>query len=77
MLFNQSYLHTLLEIKTLPSAFWFAECFLALDKEDLCRVPSKKYSVKNTWQRSSLPSVKKKYSAKKALGKDALCQVFF
>jgi len=55
----------------LPSVFW------ALDKEALCRVPSKKYSVKNTWQRSSLPSVKKKYSAKKALGKDALCQVFF
>jgi hypothetical protein len=37
----------------LPSIF-----FRALGKEALCRVPSKKLSVKkNTWQGNSLPSV--------------------
>jgi hypothetical protein len=46
------------EFGSLASTKYFAECFLALDKEALCRVPHKKTSVKeNTRRRSSLPSV--------------------
>jgi hypothetical protein len=46
--------------------------FRTLSKEALCRVPSKKLSVKeNTRQRSSLPSVLLK------LGKELLCRVLF
>ena len=51
------------EIKTLQSAFWFAVCFFTLCKEALFRVLNKNHLKKNTKQRSSLLSVKKKHLA--------------
>ena len=64
---------TLPEFLSLPSTKYFVECFFrALGKEALCRVPSKKTSVKNTRQRNSLPSV-----LFLTLGKEFLCRVSF
>jgi hypothetical protein len=65
--------HALLEFGSLPSAKCFVECFSGTRQRVLCRVPSKRPSVKeNTWRRSSLPSV-----LFLTLGKEFLCRVFF
>ena len=62
------------EFGSLPSAKFFAECFISGTRQRaLCRVPHKKHSVKeNTRRRSSLPSV-----LFLTLGKEFLCRVSF
>jgi hypothetical protein len=69
-----SSLYPLPEFGSLPSAIFFAECFiLGTRQRTLCRVPRKKPSVKeNTRRRSSLPSV-----LFLTLGKEFLCRVSF
>jgi hypothetical protein len=75
------------EFGSLPSAIFFAECFISGTRQRaLCRVPRKKPSVKeNIQRRSSLPSVLfltlgkglfaecHKYNTRQR----ALCRVFF
>jgi hypothetical protein len=62
------------EFGSLPSAIFFAECFISGTRQRaLCRVPRKKPLVKeNTRRRSSLPSV-----LFLTLGKKFLCRVSF